>query len=409
MAAYDTVVFGGRDASGNYLSDLWLLRAYNATLTGSNQQWSGYGSGTLTTGVSANGQGVTVQYLTQCAAAIKSPTKTSSSGPSSTAGSGAEGSGSPDNTAPPTSSNTVVYDTSTVHKATAAISVALFFPALVLYRLSSPTVVSPHQTEGRLAFLYLGGILGVAAYGLGIAGLATAFTSITSTSTAIAKRTLSSVHLQTAHSKAAIALFAGMYGLVPILYVVALALRRRDGSKDAEPLVERPRADSTLEKFSMNGRAVSPSQRSEPLSQDAPNGNARKRVRSWAGIGTWAGITGRRSHETTSDDPTHTPSSRSFEVTNRPIRQRRASANSLAAFSDPRPTHTPRNLSDMSWLDTRRSASGMVRSFSGDRHALRLTATARAILATTSARWIAEASHGRQAQRLWRLRARTAS
>ncbi|OJT10155.1 hypothetical protein TRAPUB_13260 [Trametes pubescens] len=360
IAAYDTVVFGGRDASGNYLSDIWLLRAYNATLTGSNQKWSGFGSGTLSTGVSADGQGVTLQYLTQCATSIGTPSKTSSSGPSSTSGSGQQsGSGSPNQTSPASSPNTIVYDTSTIHKASAAVSVALLFPALVLYRLSSPTVEPSLTPQRNMGLLFLTVIVSIAAYGLGIAGLATAFTSITSTSTTVLKRSLSSVDLQTSHSKAGLALFAGMYVLVPLLYVVALVIRRRDGPSDAELLADRQRADSTLEKFSMNGRAASPSQRSERLSHDTRNGETRKRVRSWAGIGTWAGITGRRSHETTSEDHTHTPSSRSFEVTNRPARQRRASGNSLAAFSDPRPTHTPRNLSDMSWLDTRRSASGM--------------------------------------------------
>ncbi|KAI0368139.1 hypothetical protein BV20DRAFT_948921 [Pilatotrama ljubarskyi] len=355
--AADTIVFGGRDEDGNYLQDIWLLRAYNATLTKTNQTWSGFGSGSLTSGASANGQGVTVQYLTQCAASIASPTSTGSTSPSSTPTSGPDSSGSGQGA--PSSGNTVAYDTSTIHKSTTAISVALFFPALVLHRLSSPTVGLSQSTQRHLALFYLGAVVGLAAYGLGIAGLATAFTSITSTGMAVAKRSVASPTLPTAHSKAGLALFAAMYGLVPILHIVALVIRRCDGSRDNEPAVGRHRADSTTEKLSMNGRAVSPSQRSEPLSHDAPNGETRRRVRSWAGIGTWAGITGRRSNETTSEDHTHTPSQRSFEVVNRPIRQRRASGNSLAAFSDPRPTHTPRNLSDMSWLDPKRSNSAM--------------------------------------------------
>lgn len=207
-----------------------------------------------------------------------------------------------------------------------------------------------------MALRYLSIVVGVAAYALGIVGLATSFTSITVMSP-VAKRALASVHLQTAHAKAGIALFAGLYGLVPLLQLLALFLRRFE-SKDTDQVESKNHADSTAEKSSMNERAASPSQRSEPaLSQ---NGEAKKRVRSWAGIGTWAGISARRSNETSTDDQTQTPSKRSFEVVNRPMRQRRASGNSLAAFSDPRPAHHPRNLSDMSWLDPRRSTSGMV-------------------------------------------------
>ncbi|OSC96801.1 hypothetical protein PYCCODRAFT_1399808, partial [Trametes coccinea BRFM310] len=356
--AADTIVFGGRDASGNYLSDVWLLRAYNATLTSSKQTWSGFGSGTLEGGPTATGQGVTVEYLTKCAASIGTPTSSkTSSAPLSSSTSGSSGSPGSSNQAPP-SSTSPAYDTSVVHKSTAAISVALFLPAVALHRLASPSVAQDMMPERHMILRFLGDLLGFAAYALGIVGIATSFTSITSTSAGVVKRSVSSIHLQTAHSKAGLALFVGLYALVPILQILALVIRRCDGRSDRDQTESRPRADSTTEKLSMNGRAMSPSQRSEPL-QDVPNGDTKRRVRSWAGIGTWAGISGgRRSNETTSEDHTHTPSSRSFEVVNRPIRQRRASGNSLAAFSDPRPTHTPRNLSDMSWLDTRRSMSG---------------------------------------------------
>ncbi|TFK87067.1 hypothetical protein K466DRAFT_599803 [Polyporus arcularius HHB13444] len=352
IPASDTIIFGGRDASGNYLSDVWILRAYNATLTKTNQTWSGFGSGSLTTGIRANGAGVTVEYMTQCAASI-GPTHTTSGSP--TSGSSVSSptdtsSGSPSGQVPP-SSNAFAYDTSTLHKALAAVSIALFLPAVALYRLSSPSVGSSQLTDRNLSLMYLGIVVGVAAYALGVVGLATSFTSITAmSSSSLAKRSTSPLHLQTTHAKVGLALFAGLYGLVPILQLIALCLR---GPEPKDPEVEgRHRADSTAEKLSFNERARSPSARSEAHGGEG----TKRRVRSWAGIGTWAGITGRRSNETqtATDEPAQTPSQRSFEVTNRPARQRRASGNSLAAFSDPRPTHTPRNLSDMSWLDPRR-------------------------------------------------------
>lgn len=364
IAASDTIIFGGRDAAGNYLSDVWLLRAYNATLTRTNQTWSGYGSGSLGTGIRANGAGVTVEYMTQCAASISRSSTSSGSSTSGSSGSSPTQSGSGSGSSTGQGSTPSVqypYDTSTLHKSLAAVSVALFLPAVALYRLSAPSVGSAQLTDRNLALMYLGIVVGVAAYALGVVGLATSFTSITLTSSSsLARRSPSSLHLNTSHAKAGLALFAGLYVLVPLLQLVALCLR---GPEPKDPDNEsRLHADSTVEKFSMNERAGSPSARSEPALSQRSEG--KRRVRSWAGIGTWAGITGRRSNESAAvatDEQAHTPSQRSFEVVNRPTRQRRASGNSLAAFSDPRPTHRPRNLSDMSWLDPRLGTNGVVR------------------------------------------------
>lgn len=363
MAASDTIVFGGRDVNGTYLSDVWILRAYNATLTKTNATWSGF-QGSLQSGINANGQGVTVQYLSQCATSLggtsTSGSPTSGSNPPSGSGGSGSGSGSGSGMGNGSPSNPFAYNTSMVHKVLGALSVGLFLPAVTLYRISQPGVSITHLAGRNLASMYLGILIGVAAYALGIVGLAISFTSITTISP-IAKRSATSIHLQTAHAKAGLVLFAGLYVLVPALQFLALAVRQCCVSREREPADIRTRADSTVEKLSMNDRAASPSTRSEPLSQ--PEGSKEeRRIRSWAGIGTWAGISSRRSNETTipDDQQTHTPSQRSFEVINRPIRQRRASGNSLAAFSDPRPSHRPRNLSDLSWLDPRRSISRMV-------------------------------------------------
>ena len=58
--ATDTIVFGGRDENNNYLSELWILRAYNGVIQSSGEHWSGYGDGKLTTGTNATGAGVTI-------------------------------------------------------------------------------------------------------------------------------------------------------------------------------------------------------------------------------------------------------------------------------------------------------------------------------------------------------------
>ncbi|KAH9918207.1 uncharacterized protein BXZ73DRAFT_92267 [Epithele typhae] len=318
MKVTDTIIFGGRDASGNYLSDIWILRAYNGTVTANGQKWTGYGSGSLTTGISADGQGVTISYMTECAVQLggTSTTTTSQSSSPTPTGTGS-GSSNPTSSASPSG---IVYDTSALHKYLPAVSVALFLPAVAFYRLSERS--GPTRPMGRhMGLMYLGVIVGAVAYALGIAGFVTAFTSIS--------RSTPPLHLQTSHAKA-----------VPVLQLVVLCLRRTS-TKPLDPSDSRMRSDSAMEKMSVNG-----------LGREG-----RRKARSWAGIGTWAGVPSRRSNETNVEG--HPPSQRSFEVVNRGHRQRRSSGNSLAAFSDPRPTHTPRNLSDMSWLDARRSPGGM--------------------------------------------------
>lgn len=355
-SAADTLIFGGRDADGNYLNDIWILRAYDASLTRTNETWSGSGSGSPTTGASADGQGVTVQYMTQCAVSLGSTSSTSSSSPTSS--NSPTSSSDPGKTGQSSTSPGVVYNVSILHKSLPAVSAALFLPALVLYRLSTPFAGQRQFVGPSLGLMYLSILVGATAYAIGVVGFAIGFTSISAVS-AIVKRSSSSLHLQTAHAKAGLAIFAALYLLVPFLQLFAIWYHRRK-PKGTEQVDGKMRSDSVMEKLSMNGerRAVSPSGRSERTSHE---GEGKRRVRSWAGIGTWAGIASRRSNETTTDD--QTPSQPSFEVVNRPTRQRRVSANSLAAFSDPRPTHTPRNLSDMSWLDPRRSVSGMVGRF----------------------------------------------
>ncbi|CCL99420.1 uncharacterized protein FIBRA_01438 [Fibroporia radiculosa] len=346
--ASDSIIFGGVDAGGNYLSDLWILRAYDASLTQDNQKWSGYGSGQLAGGVNASGEGVTVQYMTQCASALI-PAATQTNGPS------------PTTTPPPTSSTNApgpTYDTSATHKILSPVALIVAMPAIVFSRLASPSVNSVRLTGNPSILVYLSITLGLAAYGLGIAGLATSFTSISSTQTsAITKRSASSsAILTTSHGRAGLALFAGLYGLVPLLYVLHVFFRRGPSSsikeiKDRADTRPRLSSNETAEKEGLfSGRISSPIRRSMDRSPDPQTPDPRRRVRSWAGL------VGRRSSESGVDTAVlSAPSHRSFEVTNRPTRTRRASGNSLAAFSDPRSSGSPRNLGDLTWFERRRS------------------------------------------------------
>ena len=347
-AAFDTIVFGGRDAKGNYLNELWVLRAYNGSVTQSNQHWSGFGDGNLQGGPDADGQGVTVQYMTKCATQLAQATGTGTGSSSHSPTS----SGSPSPTNSPGSTQAVSrFDTSTIHKSLAPVSAALILPAAVFYRLSQPSVASTQATNGRLGFFYLTALTALIAFALGIGGLATAFTSLEYT-TSVAKRS-GVPHLSTAHGRAGIALFAGLYGLVPGFIAVSVLLKRRDDDAALAAKRQRTTSNDIAEKVGLrSGSPFTPD--TLPLEPQPP-----ERARSGDTLNPGHVPGTRRSSESAADDRS-SPSTKSFEVTNRPQRARHASAHSLAAFSDPRPSTSPRNMSDLSWIDRRRSINTVV-------------------------------------------------
>lgn len=347
IAATDTIVFGGRDAKGNYLDELWVLRAYNGSVTSSGQHWSGFGNGDLEGGPTASGQGVNITYLTSCATQNNAQGSGTSSGSSS---SSPTSSGSPSATSGPASPATVNrFDTSTIHKSLAPVSVALILPAIVFYRLSQPSLASTQATNARIGFFYLTALTALVAFALGIGGLATAFTSIQYT-TSIVKRS-GVPHLTTPHGRAGIALFVGLYGLIPALIAASFLLRRRDDDAALAAKRQRTTSNDMAEKVGLrSGSPFTPD--SLPLEPQSP-----ERARSGDNLNPWPSghVPGtRRSSESGIDDRS-SPSTKSFEVTNRPQRARHASAHSLAAFSDPRTSAPPRNMSDLMSFDRQRS------------------------------------------------------
>ncbi|KZT24519.1 hypothetical protein NEOLEDRAFT_1067266 [Neolentinus lepideus HHB14362 ss-1] len=351
----DTIIFGGRGMSGNYTSEVWLLRAYNGSVTDSNQQWSGYGSGTLQSGVNADGEGVKVQYMTRCAVALQATASgypTPSSGPaqpSTTSG-----------TAPSTTS-----DTSSSHKLLPPLSLGFLMIAVLAYRLAEPSLNT--QAHGRhIALFYGATLLTVVCYGVGIAGLVVAFTS----QNGVTKHSSSGSTLVTTHARAGIALFICLYGLIPLLmaaYAGWRYLHRPTPPSQDEPgaaNLGRARSNSrdTAEKLNSAGDAdaspVNGTDRSTP--------GHRRRLHSWGGQGllpAFMGRSARRSSESHAETVSSSGPQRSFEVVNRPHRPRHSSGNSLMPFSnDPhyqRVPVAPRSLSDLSWFERRRSVNAV--------------------------------------------------
>ena len=366
MSASDTIVFGGRDAEGSYLNEIWLLRAYNGTITQSGVHWTGFGDGQLTTGVSASGSGVSVQYQSQCAQQLK-PTSTSST--SSTAvTTGTKSSGQ---TGTPLPSNMVTFDVSTGHKILSPVSLALALAATIVFRLFSPAAGHSSDAARHPGLLYLAAPASVVAYGVGVAAFAISLTSTTRFSSGLQRRagTSSNTFLKTAHGRAGLALFVGLYGIVPML-ALSLWLTRRftralpesQADDDANGKTSQDTGPLTGEKdLPTAARPVSPAQSAPEVHSAESSTSVRdRRQRTQSVPGLFPGWTrDRKSSENL--EPSPATSSKGFEVVNRP---RRASGGTT--LYPPRDfTHRPRtelirSLGDISWLERRRSVGVVV-------------------------------------------------
>lgn len=333
--ASDTLVFGGRDASGTYLPEVWILRAYSAAVTPSNSTWDGFGNGQLQTGPNATGTGVRNKILTECATSV-----TPSNTPSPTGSPGGSDPGDSDSG----SSSSVVqtFEVSFYHKLFAPLSVLLAFPALLLYKLSFP----PSSGVTRFPALFIS----VVAYGIGLAGIITSFTSISRPPSALAKRSSSSNILKTAHGQAGLAMFVGFYGLLPLLHAFSTFFyhwRRVDA-----PLTDEPKGSA--EKLAATTSAASPS---PSLLNPSRSGSPRPRTQSWGPSSLF-----RHSHEgrlsSDSESNLSSPPQRTFEVLNRPPR-RHPDHLTIPSSSGDSSQRSPRGLTEVDWLQRRRSLNAV--------------------------------------------------
>ncbi|KAJ7700077.1 hypothetical protein B0H17DRAFT_1129081 [Mycena rosella] len=335
-------VFGGRDASGTYLSEVWVLRAFNSLVTPDEPKWTGFGNGKLQTGVDANGAGVENGFISSCASAIKQPSPLPSSTFNSTSESAPGAAGSAGSTEP-NDTTASSLNTSLLHKLL-PLSVALLMPSFLLFRLTSLSFNSPQNRALPRGWYYASCSLGLAGYGLGIAGITTAFTTISS-SVADSPRP---PPLSTTHGRAGIALFACLYGLIPLLTLLYASTHSRHASI-AEPDVSRP--SDVTEKDQMPRSIHSPS----------PPPSTRRRTHSW-GPSSWRKV---REDSLSIDSGSaemadSLTTQRGFEVLNRPARTRRASGSRLGVPLAHISQHTgSHSLGDLDWLNNRRSLTAV--------------------------------------------------
>jgi hypothetical protein len=346
----DTIVFGGRDASGVYLSEVcssrsilgyhsltsclaqvWLLRTYQGSVTQSSPQWPGFGDGQLQTGINANGTGVSVGFMTKCAS-ISTPLPTSGSSP---------------NKSPGSSTSLHPFDTSLAHKILSPLSTALLLLATVLYRIS-PLLESQ---DGSRITVFASAAIALVAYAAGLGGLASSFAGTIPTS-ALGEHSPSGVNLKTAHGQVGLALSVALYVSLPILlFFVWSGQRRRASAEGHDQALPMDKSQSHH-----GPRASTPSSHQSPTPMSL---SPLAHLQSWS---LWP----QRSYETPVSNDTESIDSaepqRGFVVVNRPARSRHMSEHSAAAMSLNSSNHNRAlpNLRDMDWLERRRHLNTVV-------------------------------------------------
>ncbi|KAG6814168.1 hypothetical protein H0H92_000844 [Tricholoma furcatifolium] len=337
-ASSDTLIFGGQDASGNFLSEIWLLRAYNGIIDSSAPTWSGYGNGTLQTGINANGEGVNITYMTECASEF-SPTSTSIG--TSTSAPSASASTRPSSTSHTTSSS---FDTSVVHKALAPVSLAIYQGAFLVFRFASPTYKTGIPS---VQAIYGSAVLLIFAFGLGAAAFATAFTSISLLNSSRQEN----VHLRTGHGIAGVILFSLLYVILPgVLFLHGYANRHRTVVLETENEKDNAAQTSSPEAYDWPSRSAPQSLHLVPSSPSSP----RNRANSWGPSSMMH--RSQEGRDSSDSDSRRSPSpKRGFEVTNRPTGRTRRTSSLAIPFGE----NSLDRLRDIDWLQRRRSLNAV--------------------------------------------------
>ena len=320
---------------------MWLLRGYAGSVTSTNQTWTGFGNGQLQTGVNADGSGVRVTFMSECASLLSGSSmsnSTTNSTPNSTA---------------PTKSTPIplsLYNTSLLHKLLTPLSLVILFPILLFFRWIN-TAVKVESTPERRVFMAVFVILAFGAYGVGLAGLVLSFTTISNT------LLTQNLHLKTTHGIAGLSFYLLLYGLVPFLYL-ASALFGPDPS-----VSDQSQSRTTPNSIEINEKSDAlplQSSLSPSVHNTSPPSSPRPRTVSWDAYNTLRQST----DEGLSCDstPSATPQ-RGFEVVNRLNRSRKASGTWPTSDSfpgSPQPLPTTRALGEIDWLLRRRAVHAVV-------------------------------------------------
>ena len=320
---------------------MWLLRGFAGSVTSTKQTWTGFGNGQLQTGVNADGSGVRVTFMTECASLL-SNSSTSNSTPDSPPA-------TPSSTVP-TSSTPIplsLYNTSLLHKLLAPLSLVIFLPIVIFLRWIN-TAVKVELTHGRRVFQFIFVILAFGAYGAGLAGLVLSFTTISNT------LSTQSLHLKTTHGIAGLSFFLVLYGLVPFLYLAFALFGPHPNVSNQNQSRTTPNSIEINEK---SDPLPLQSSLSPSVHNTSPPSSPRPRTVSWDAYNTLRPST----DEGLSCDstPSATPQ-RGFEVVNRPTRTRKTWPTSDSFQGSSQPLPTTRALGEIDWLLRRRAVHAVV-------------------------------------------------
>ena len=323
---------------------MWLLRGYAGSVTSTNQTWTGFGNGQLQTGVNADGSGVRVTFMTECASLLSSSSASNSSSNSTP-------SPAPNSTVPtkPTPFPSNFYNTSLLHKLLAPLSLAILFPTLLFFRWINMDVRSELTPERRV-FMTVFVILALGAYGVGLAGLVLSFTTISNT------LLIQNLHLKTTHGIAGLSFSLVLYGLIPFLYLASALFGPHPG---LSVQIQSRTAPNSIEINEITDALPLQSSLSPSVHNTSPPSSPRLRTVSWDAYNTLRPST----DEGLSSDSTPSPTPRGFEVVNRPNRSRKASGTWPTSDSFPgssQPLPTTRALGEIDWLLRRRAVHAVV-------------------------------------------------
>lgn len=318
---------------------MWLLRGYAGSVTSTNQTWTGFGNGQLQTGVNADGSGVRVTFMAECASLLSSSMSNSTSN------------STPNSTVPtkPTPFPLSLYNTSLIHKLLAPLSLVILFPILLFFRWIN-TDVKVDLTPGQRVFMVVFVILAFGAYGVGIAGLVLSFTTISNT------LLTQNLHLKTTHGIAGLSFFLVLYGLVPFLYLASTLFGPYPSLLDK---IQSRTAPNSLEINEKSDALPLQCSLSPSVHNTSPPSSPRPRTVSWDAYNMLRPST----DEGLSCDSTPSTTPRGFEVVNRPNRSRKASGTWPASDSFPgssQPLPTTRALGEIDWLLRRRAVHAVV-------------------------------------------------
>lgn len=341
---FNLQIFGGQDSDGNFLSELWLLRAYSGVITPSNPNWTGFGNGQLQTGINADGSGVLAKYLTQCASLIP---KTSPSNNGST----------PVAPGPHSNSDTFhQFETSISHKLLLPLSLVVFLPVLLFFRWAHSTSDGRWIPIQHVGLVAVAAVTGIAAYLAGVVGLIFSFTTISS------RVSTKNIHLKTAHGIAGLTFFLSLYVLLPLLYLffACFNLHSRVSSDTHSQRSVNGFARSVDEKIvanHMHPQSVTPS-----MYNVSPPSSPPVRTQSFD---TPNPLMLRPSNDEglSAESSAPTTPRKGFEVLNRPSTSRaRESSEARLSASMPGSHDLPtiRRLGDIDWLLRRRTLNAVV-------------------------------------------------